>query len=247
MRNFSSSGTITLALAAAAVLSAGTIPAAAQVAGESTCGAFVNRSPSTISSVTIRRQIRLGRGHPVHNTLICLINAERTSRGVPALRFDINLSQAAFLHVHEATRLKWWVAGANPHVNPESGPNTSNEAIPFRIKQGEYCKLGPITKTSEIAFTWAGSAGSRGEDSTPRGAVHWWMNISTSGHREVILDPAVKQFGTGYDGKVASRDVAPQREMASYVVDFAACGIPVPNPAKSPGDILKKNRPRPPL
>jgi hypothetical protein len=72
---------------------------------------------------------------------------------------------------------------------------------------------------SEIAYTAAGLGGG----ATPLGAVNWWMNISTSGHREAILEQKIKELGVGFSGQVANRTVPAQPDMGTYVVNFGAC------------------------
>lgn len=172
------------------------------------------------------------------NAIACLINAERTSRGIAALTENNALDKAAVAHAAQAQRLKWWTGGANPHVNPETG-----STIDSRIKAAGYCGGNP-SRTSEIAYTWAG------DQATPVGAVNWWMNISTSGHREAILNPEIKELGIGISNQVADRNVQPQAMMGTYVVDFGACAASVAPPSggagtpggqSSTGTILKQN------
>ena len=180
--------------------------AKAQVVGAGTCGAEANMAASEVGNNP--SVFPIGR---VARAVTCLINAERTSRGLPALATDASLSTAALMHASEAGRLKWWVSGADPHVNPQTG-----STIASRLNEQRYCPSG-ARRFSEIAYTWAG------DEATPVGAVNWWMNISTFGHREAILDPAVKELGVGASRQVADRNVALQSKMGTYVVNFGAC------------------------
>lgn len=137
---------------------------AGPVAGANTCGGYVNRTPSTISASSMS---------DLREAMICLINAERTTRQLPALTLNSTLYNSAQSHADAAQQLKWWTNGTDPHVNPETG-----STIDSRIKAAGYCSGNP-NRTGEIAYTWAR------DQATPVGAVNWWMNISTSGHREV--------------------------------------------------------------
>jgi uncharacterized protein YkwD len=49
------------------------------------------------------------------------------------------------------------------------------------------------------------------------------MNISKSGHREAILDNAIKEIGVGYGGVVAASNIGQNADMGTYVVNFGAC------------------------
>ena len=147
----------------------------------------------------------------------CLINAERTTRGLPALTRNKSLDRAAIGHSGEAQRLKWWVQGADPHTNPETHSTVSS-----RVKAAGYCPT-PIW-VSEIVYTSAGLGNAQNPGgATPIGAVNWWMNISTGGHREAILEPKIKELGVGFSGQVAIRTASAQPDMGTYVVNFGGC------------------------
>ena len=66
---------------------------------------------------------------------------------------------------------------------------------PFRSHTGSdgstrESRLAPYGgKTGEILYSWEGSGG------TPRAAVNAWMK-SKAGHRETILDPGFREFGS---------------------------------------------------
>jgi uncharacterized protein YkwD len=187
------------------------------VAGANGCGDYVNRAPSTISASSMP---------DLRKATICLINAERTTRQLPTLSPNMALDKAALGHAGEAQRLKWWTAGADPHVNPETG-----STIDSRLKAAGYCGANP-NRTGEVAYTWAG------DQATPVGAVNWWMNISMYGHREAILDASIKEIGVGIGGQVADKSLQPRSDMGTYVVNFGACasGAPAPQAEGSPAD-----------
>jgi uncharacterized protein YkwD len=192
------------------------LPASAgPVAGAKSCGGYVNVAPSKLKGGgggMVGNAQTLKQLNDFQAAVACLINAERTTRGLPALTRNKSLDKAAIGHTSEAQRLKWWVPGADPHTNPETRSTVSS-----RIKAAGYCPT-PIW-VSEIAYTAAGLGGG----ATPLGAVNWWMNISTSGHREAILEQKIKELGVGFSGQVANRTVPAQPDMGTYVVNFGAC------------------------
>lgn len=224
-----------VSLAAGAFLAHAILPVeAGPVAGAKTCGPYAARAPSTIrrsGSGTVANAIVLKEANDLRDALICLINAERKANGRPALARNKQLDAAALGHAGEAQRLKWWGSG-NPHVNPEKGPQDAGSAIAQRIRDAGYCPAG-ATRFSEVAFNWVGAGNAENPGgASPVGAVNWWMNISKSGHREAILDPAVKEIGTGISGQSADRNLQPQAQMGTYVVNFAACPTTIsPSPS----------------
>ncbi|MGE0827194.1 MAG: CAP domain-containing protein, partial [Candidatus Binatia bacterium] len=181
---------------------------------------------SARSTVACTPRVRLPAMSDLRTAMICLINAERTARQLPALNPNMALDDAARGHAGEAQRLKWWTEGADPHVNPET-----RSTIDSRIKAAGYCGGNP-NRTSEIAYTWAG------DQATLVGAVNWWMNISKAGHREAILDASSKDIGVGIGGQVADKTLQLQTDMGTYVVNFGACasGAPAPQAKGSPAD-----------
>jgi uncharacterized protein YkwD len=201
-----STGMMVFILLCATVMSGGVVPATAQpLAGAESCGADVNTPPSTINLET--------QGHQIRDATRCLINAERTSRSLPELTVNANLALAADGHTQRAVSVKWW-GESNPHVDPDldidpgtGGPMEPNAAIAARINRAGYCP-GGATWVSEIAYTGAGKGCPLGACSTPVAAVNWWMNISTQGHREAILSPAIREIGVGVGADVANKDPA---------------------------------------
>jgi uncharacterized protein YkwD len=203
-----------LALALGVLLVAPAAAWAGPVAGANSCGNYAKVAPSRLKCAkgsTVAMAQCLAALNAFRDSIACLINAERTSRGLPALRVSKQLASAALQHTSDATKIRWWVAGANPHVNPQTGSTPDS-----RIKAAGYCGGNP-RRTSEIAYTWSG------DQAAPVGAVNWWMNISKSGHREAILDGNVRELGVGYGGVVAASNIGSNPDMGTYVVDFGAC------------------------
>lgn len=216
-------------------------PASAEtLAGINTCGSDVNTPPSTINPVTDGTRIR--------EAVRCLINAERAAFGLQPLSESGKLALAADGHAKEAARLKWWTGyPADSHVHPET-----HTTIAGRIVAAGYCSGNP-TQMAEITYSGTGNDASGVgcpliACSTPAAAVNWWVNISTSGHRLRVLDPAVREMGVGFSGEGANKNVPPQPQMGSYVVDFGDCPVievppppPVSPPPSQPGTIVRFN------
>ena len=208
------------------------LPAAAQpLAGIATCGAAVNTAPSLAeppASLT---------SNQISDAVTCLINAERTSRGLNPLSVNAFLTGSAHQHALEGARLKWWVGGADSHVHPEIGPRTPNEAIGERIRVGGFCAEG-ARRVSEITYTGSGGG------ATPAAAVNWWMNISTAGHRDRVLEPQMRELGVGFAGDLAFPSASTPAERGAYVVHFGDC--PTIDPGAPPSDFARPEpAPRP--
>lgn len=161
-----------LSTAAAAALSATLFPVvAAPPAAALTCdSAAANRAP-TAGTVTQARA-----------AVMCLINAQRTQRGLPSLTISQALTNAAQQHAVAAVQLKWWGPGKDPHRNPRTGSTPQS-----RIQAAGYCPNPRSWEFNEITYTgWGGSG-------TPQAAVNWWMN--SPAHRAIILKPSLREIG----------------------------------------------------
>jgi hypothetical protein len=173
---------------------------------------LIEASPGGVATFQVCAQLF----SQLHLGLSCLINAERATRGLPLLGSAAPLQTAAHEHAVEAGRLRWWTKGADPHKNPVTG-----STILSRIQAQGYCGGNPKI-VSEIAYTGA-STQAENQVAAPMNAVDWWMNVSTGGHREAILNPDIKEFGIGFVGIVADKDVPTAPLMGAYVIDFGAC------------------------
>ncbi|MEK1886537.1 MAG: CAP domain-containing protein [Phyllobacterium sp.] len=213
-------------------------PVSAQVEGAAKCGPEINTSPSSIDLGSQADRVR--------EAVRCLINAEREAMGLRPLWLSPELTRAAQEHAADAGRLRWWdgeyEAMMNPvtggvvtydtHVNPET-----NSTPQTRIVANGYCQRQPL-KTGEITYTGTGSDPTLvncplNACSTPVAAVNWWMNVSTAGHRQRVLDPAVRQIGVGLSGNGADPHTPLGGDMGTYVVDFGDCQSFVP-PTQEP-------------
>ncbi|MEV0201796.1 CAP domain-containing protein [Nonomuraea sp. NPDC050691] len=112
----------------------------------------------------------------------CLVNAERTARGLPALRETLRLFNAADAHTKAAKQIKWWVDGANFHVNPRTGSGPGE-----RVRAAGYCPSGTWQVLENVYQGW-GTGGA-----TPKAAVTWWMGSPS--HRAAILNAQMAETG----------------------------------------------------
>ena len=118
-------------------------------------------------------------------SILKLVNIERTNRGLDPLSIDIQLDQAANLHNDEMVR-----ADMMSHQLP-----------------GE-ASLGDRVRATGYSWTRVGENIAAGY-TTPEAVVEAWMN--STGHKENILNPEFTHIGIGYefapDNKNADFDV----------------------------------------
>ncbi|HUR08261.1 MAG TPA: CAP domain-containing protein [Nonomuraea sp.] len=112
----------------------------------------------------------------------CLVNAERAKAGLAPVEDSLRLYNAADAHVKAAVQQKWWVDGANWHVNPSTGSTVGS-----RVRAAGYCPSGTWQALENVYAGWGTAY------ATPRAAVRWWMN--SAAHRQNILNAQVKQTG----------------------------------------------------
>ncbi|WP_223838003.1 CAP domain-containing protein [Streptomyces venezuelae] len=188
-------------LAVAGVLSAVLVPVTAPPATAVTCSVSAsNRAPSSSNDSASR------------NAVICLINAERTRRGLPALTVNQALTTAAQQHSAAAVQQKWWGPNKDSHRNPQTGSTPLS-----RIRGAGYCPNPRSWGVAEITYNgWGGSG-------TPKAAVNWWTNVSTWGHRERVLDPSMREIGAWAQPGAADPAGAGASQAGTYVVTFGHC------------------------
>jgi uncharacterized protein YkwD len=125
---------------------------------------------------------------------LSLINAARTSNGLPALAPNDKLSAAAQNHSQDM---------ACNNFLSHTGWNGSTPDS--RVAAAGYA----ASLTRENIYAQPAQYGG-----TPQAAVDWWMGDPT--HRDAILNPAVKEIGIGYASYVRS-------DLGGYfTVDLAA-------------------------
>ena len=114
----------------------------------------------------------------VERTVLCLVNRERTRRGLKKLRSDRRLAKAATRHSRDMVR-----RGYFEHVSPGGG------TMQDRIKAaGWFRGNGSFAFAENIAW---GS----GSLASAKNIVESWME--SSGHRHNILNGRYRQLGVG--------------------------------------------------
>jgi uncharacterized protein YkwD len=115
-----------------------------------------------------------GASSNVANSLVQLTNAERSSAGVPALRADSRLMQAAQLHADQMARL-----GRLEHV----------------LSGAQYPR--PEDRLAAAGYQWSAYAENIAMgQSSAAAAMDSWMR--SSGHRANILNRGVTEIGIGF-------------------------------------------------
>jgi uncharacterized protein YkwD len=109
---------------------------------------------------------------------LCLLNRERASRGIRALRSDGKLARAARGHARDMVARRYF-----------SHDSRSGASFATRIKRTGWTRSRRSWTVGEN-IGWGG-----GSLSTPREMVRAWMN--SSGHRANILSRAFDEIGIG--------------------------------------------------
>ncbi|GAB1820441.1 CAP domain-containing protein [Herbidospora sp. RD11066] len=222
-----------LLLLGAAALSAAVVTVPASPAQAATCANadFVIRPLSAFPDTPRGRSDFMRQRSTIERSVLCLVNAERTARGLrivtggTALGNPLPLRVAAARHAADAVRIKWWgtvaeVGDCVPrrdkpsecdyHVNPvtRTDPRARAQAV-------GYCKSTAIAALAENTYWGVGR-----EEVTPRAAVAAWME--SDGHRANILGTAFTssytQVAYGSPNPVSSGDPA-----VAYVQMFGRC------------------------
>ena len=176
----------------AAVLALPIALAVAAPAGAVTARAAVTACPSAASSPAP------GSIEQSERTTLCLLNLERSSRGLRPLRDNGRLARAAAGHSRDMVRRNFF-----SHVSP--GGSTMVQ----RIRQAGYLS-GSRSYTMGENLAWGtGSLGS------PLKIVDSWMR--SPGHRANILQPRFQEIGVGVVPGSPGRDTG-----ATYTTNFGA-------------------------
>lgn len=145
---------------------------------------------------------RAGNVASVKKATLCLLNRERTGRGLNKLTSDGQLGKAAQNFSARMVRQRFF-----DHVCP--GGSTLNS----RVRGTSYLD-GPVRGWS-LGENIAWGAGTR---ATPASIVRSWMN--SAGHRRNILDGRFRHIGIGI-ATGAPRDVQDQ-PAGTYTTDFGS-------------------------
>jgi uncharacterized protein YkwD len=143
-----------IGLLAAAVVAIGAAPAAAACRGSA-----AHPTSARISTV--------------NGATLCLLNAERTKRGLAPLKENAKLDRASVGHSRDMVRRKYFEHGD----------------FAGRIKHSGYLRGASSWGIGEN-IAWGG-----GSYSTPRSIVNMWMH--SPGHRANILNKRFKEIGIG--------------------------------------------------
>jgi uncharacterized protein YkwD len=127
---------------------------------------------------------------------LCLLNAERRTRGLPALRLDRKLGRAARGHARDMV--------ARHYFDHDSRDGSSFSA---RIKRTGWAKTRRSYSMGEN-IAWGS-----GDLATPRAIVRSWM--SSPGHKANILARKFRFIGIGIAGGAPTGG-----QGATYATDF---------------------------
>jgi uncharacterized protein YkwD len=130
--------------------------------------------------------------------LICLINAERTDRGLRPLRGDGDLAQMARRHSADMVRRTYF-----SHVTP-GGADLGDRVRAAGYGSGRAWRAGE-------ALGWG--TGSR---ATPAALIDEWL--ASPEHRHILLDPGYRELGVGVAAG-APRSARSGLPGATYTVD----------------------------
>ncbi len=108
----------------------------------------------------------------------CLVNAERTSRGLRPLRRDANLAQAARGHSADMVRRDFFA-----HVSP------GGETLKDRVRAAGYGEPGQGWRAGEN-LGWGTQ-----ERSSPNALVDAWLE--SPAHRRIMLSSDYRELGIG--------------------------------------------------
>ena len=165
----------------------------------------------------------------IGQTTLCLLNAERTSRGLPALRENAVLSGTSLAYSKEMVARSFFA-----HVAPDGTD------LVKRLTVAGYLGKGIDDWAVGENLAWA-----QGYLSTPRGVVAAWM--ASPGHRENILSgdyteigigvadgiPQAGQPGTTFTTDFGSRDFAAPAAAGTGAPRRAVTRRPKPKPKAS--------------
>jgi len=137
----------------------------------------------------------------VRAAVLCLLNAERTSRGLSQLHASAELRKAATAYSRNMVRKRFFA-----HVSPEGSTMLS------RIKQGtNYLNRNVRDWALGENLGWGS-----GPKSTPQAMVRLWM--ASAGHRDNILNESFRHVGIGV-ATGAPANIGGARA-ATYTTDF---------------------------
>lgn len=135
------------------------------------------------------------------NAALCLVNQERTARGLKPLRLNRRLTRAAVGHAQDMN-----VQGYFSH------DSANGKSFVDRIRNAGYVPLKAFPSLGEDLAWGSGTLG------TPRAIVQSWMESPE--HRANILSPKYREAGMG----VAFGDPGAGEDGVTYTLDFGSGG-----------------------
>src|SRR5947209_4942416 len=135
------------------------------------------------------------------NSALCLVNQERTSRGLKPLKANRRLAKAATGHARDMVAQNYF-----------SHDSANGGTFVDRIKKAGYITPRLFPSLGEDLAWGSGSLGD------PRAIVQGWME--SPGHRANILNGKFREAGMG----VAFGDVGVGEDGVTYALDFGSGG-----------------------
>lgn len=139
-------------------------------------------------------------------TTICLINRERTQRGLPPLRENALLSAASLEHSRDMVEQRYF-----EHTSPDG------RTVGDRLRAIGYARGVTASAGENIAYGYS-------RESTPAAIVTLWMQ--SPGHREDILRPSFTEIGIGIAQGAPDLPDYKQSDSATYTTDFGGVADP---------------------
>jgi uncharacterized protein YkwD len=131
---------------------------------------------------------------------LCLVNRERTQRGLPALRENSLLSAASLEHSQDMVRRDYF-----EHASMDG------RSVADRLRAIGYSRGVSASAGENIAY-------GEGAEATPASIVRAWM--ASPGHRADILRPAFTEIGIGIALGAPELRADQQARSATYTTDF---------------------------
>jgi uncharacterized protein YkwD len=131
---------------------------------------------------------------------ICLLNRERTTRGLPALQQNAVLDQVSLEHSQDMVRANYFEHTA-----------LDGRTVGDRLRAIGYRRGANASAGENIAY-------GVGSKATPAAIVRSWMNSPP--HRADILRPAFTEIGIGIAIGAPEQDEREQQTSATYTTDF---------------------------
>ena len=143
------------------------------------------------------------RKRPARRAIFCLVNKERTSRGVPRLRSNRKLQRAAQDHND-------YMVKKNCFAHQCAGEGS----LERRLFSVSYLSSDLLRWSYGENIAWG-----EGRLSKPRVIVRGWMR--SRGHRANILNPTFEHIGVGF---TRGTPTARSAKGATYTTDFGRAG-----------------------